>query len=102
MISVDMEPKRQFVLSLLVSNHFGVLTRISGLFARHGFNIDSLTVGVTENPEYSRMTIVSQGDEYIREQMARQLRKLEDVKVVRLMPEDNTVMRELLPCKSKA
>lgn len=101
MTSVDMEPKRQFVLSLLVSNHFGVLTRISGLFARRGFNIDSLTVGVTENPEYSRMTIVSQGDEYIREQMVRQLRKLEDVKVVRLMPEDNTVMRELLLVKVK-
>jgi acetolactate synthase-1/3 small subunit len=90
---------QQFVLSLLVSNHFGVLTRISGLFARRGFNIDSLTVGVTENPGFSRMTIVAPGDDYIKEQIVKQLAKLEDVKVIQLMKDEQTVLRELLIIK---
>ena len=51
--------KEQFILGVIVSNHFGVLTRVSGLFSRRGYNIDSLNVSETENPEYSRMTIIA-------------------------------------------
>ncbi len=89
----------QFVVSVLVANHFGVLTRISGLFSKRGFNIDSLTVGETENPEISRMTIVSTGDDYIKEQIVKQLEKLVDVKTVQIMDRDHTVVRELLMVK---
>ncbi|NLB29484.1 MAG: acetolactate synthase small subunit [Clostridiales bacterium] len=98
---MDNQQNQQFVVSLLVSNHFGVLTRVSGLFARRGFNIESLTVGVTEDPNYSRMTIISQGDQYIREQIVKQLRKLEDVKVVQLMRDEQILLRELLIIKVK-
>ena len=72
--------KDQFILSAIVNNHFGVLTRVSGLFARRGYNIDSLNVGVTENPKYSRMTIIVTGDEYVKEQIVRQLAKLHDAR----------------------
>ena len=89
----------QFIVSLLVNNQFGVLTRVAALFARRGFNIDSLTVGVTETPEFSRMTILAKGDEYIKEQIVKQLMKLEDVKMVQLMRPDQTVQRELLIVK---
>jgi acetolactate synthase-1/3 small subunit len=89
----------QFIVSLLVNNHFGVLTRVAALFARRGFNIDSLTVGVTETPEFSRMTILAKGDDYIKEQIVKQLQKLEDVKLVQLMRPDQTVQRELLIVK---
>lgn len=89
----------QFIVSLLVNNHFGVLTRVAALFARRGFNIDSLTVGVTETPEFSRMTILAKGDDYIKEQIVKQLQKLEDVKLVQLMKPDHTVQRELLIVK---
>ena len=60
-------------LSILVANHAGVLSRISGLFSRRGFNIDSLAVGVTDKPEISRITIVADGDEYTFEQLEKQL-----------------------------
>ncbi|MFA9380162.1 MAG: acetolactate synthase small subunit [Acetanaerobacterium sp.] len=89
----------QFIVSVLVANHFGVLTRIAGLFSKRGFNIDSLTVGVTEDPDFSRMTIVSTGDEYVKDQIVKQLEKLVDVRVVQLMDPDNTVPRELLIIK---
>jgi len=92
----------QFIVSLLVSNHAGVLTRVSSLFSRRAFNIDSLTVGVTEDPEFSRITIVSWGDEYIKEQIVKQLQKLVDVKKVQLMRADSIVVRELLIVKIKA
>jgi acetolactate synthase-1/3 small subunit len=75
----------KFTVELLVSNHYGVLNRITGLYARRGYNIDSLYVNVTENPEISRMMIVSKGDEYIQTQMVHQLSKLYDVKEVTLM-----------------
>ncbi|NLN04284.1 MAG: acetolactate synthase small subunit [Clostridiaceae bacterium] len=94
--------KDQFILSAIVNNHFGVLTRVSGLFARRGYNIDSLNVGVTENPKYSRMTIIVTGDDYIKEQIVKQLAKLHDVKKVQIMPDDNTVKREHLLIKIKA
>ena len=59
----------KYTLSVLVENHPGVLSKVSGLFARRGFNIDSLAVGITEDPAISRMTIVVNGDEYIVEQV---------------------------------
>ena len=89
----------QFTVALLVANQFGVLTRVSGLFARRGFNIDSLTVGPARDPRFSRMTITAQGDDYIRGQIVRQLEKLEDVKAVQLMDEDRTVLRALMIVK---
>lgn len=90
------------VLSVLVKNSSGVLTRVAGLFARRGFNIDSLTVGRTENADVSRMTIALMGDEDILEQVIKQLNKLEDVqRVVELHPEES-VYRELVLIKVKA
>jgi acetolactate synthase-1/3 small subunit len=89
-------------ISVLVENHFGVLSRVSGLFSARGFNIDSLTVGETEEPTISRMTIVVQGDDRVLEQIMKQLNKLVDViKVVDLTSED-TIDRELLLVKANA
>ena len=89
---------RRRVISLLVDNQSGVLARVSGLFNRRGFNIDSLAVGVTEHPEISRMTIVVNGDEYIVEQVEKQLNKVIPViKVRSLGPE--AVSGELLLVK---
>ncbi|MGI6248865.1 MAG: acetolactate synthase small subunit [Acutalibacteraceae bacterium] len=96
-----MENER-FLLSMLVNNEAGVLIRISGLFARRGFNIASLSVGETENPEISRMTIVGTGDEYFRDQVVRQLEKLQDVRIVELMDMNDTVTRELFLIKVNA
>ena len=69
----------RIVLSLLVDNTAGVLSRVAGLFSRRGYNIESLTVGVTADPRYSRMTVVSLGDHQVLEQIQKQLGKLEDV-----------------------
>ena len=92
----------RYVLSVLVRNSSGVLTRVSGLFSRRGFNIDSLTVGRTENSEISRMTIALNGGLEELEQFTKQLNKLEDVlRVLRLKPE-NSVYRELVLIKVKA
>ncbi|MFH1513298.1 MAG: acetolactate synthase small subunit [Bacillota bacterium] len=90
---------KKLVLSLLVNNEAGVLTRVSGLFARRGFNISSLSVGETQNPQFSRITIQAMGDEYVRSQLVQQLRKLHDVKVVENMDLDKTVCRELMMIK---
>jgi len=90
------------ILSVLVENHFGVLARVSGLFSARGFNIDSLTVGETEDPTVSRMTIVTHGDDPVLEQIMKQLNKLVDViKVVDLTDED-TIDRELVLAKINA
>ena len=78
-----------FTVELIVSNHYGVLNRITGLYARRGYNIDSLYVNQTENKELSRMLIVSHGNEYVQTQMVRQLSKLYDVKEVALMTRVN-------------
>ena len=89
-------------LSVLVENKPGVLARVSGLFSRRGFNIESLAVGPTENPEVSRMTIVVAVDELPLEQVTKQLNKLVNViKIVELDP-DASVQRELLLVKVKA
>ena len=94
--------KEKFTVGIIVSNHSGVLNRVSGLYAKRGYNIDSLAVGETENPEYSRMTIVSTGDEYMKNQVLRQLGKLHDVKMVRLLDRTNSVSIEHMLIKLKA
>lgn len=91
--------KGQFIVSILVNNYFGVLTRVSSLFSRRGFNIDSLTVGETADDRVSRMTIVSRGDAHTKEQILKQSAKLADVKTVQLMREDAVLVRELLVMK---
>ena len=90
------------VLSLLVDNTAGVLSRVAGLFSRRGYNIESLTVGETFNPKYSRMTVVSTGDEETLIQIENQLRKLEDVKDIKTLKEGQSVYRELMMIKVKA
>lgn len=79
------EKAAQFSLSLLVLNHAGTLSRIAELFSRRGYNIDFLSVGATKDPVYANMTIVTTGDESVKEQMIKQLEKLHDVKKVMLM-----------------
>jgi acetolactate synthase-1/3 small subunit len=89
-------------LSVLVANKPGVLTHVSGLFSRRGYNIDSLTVGITENQDISRMTIVVHGDEQVIEQVTKQLNKLIDIiKVVDISPQES-VDRELALLKVTA
>lgn len=84
------------VLSILADNTSGVLSRVSGLFSRRGYNIDSLTVGETEDPRFSRMTVVARGDDQILEQITRQLAKLEDVREVKELVDGAAVCRELV------
>lgn len=90
------------VLSVSVDNTSGVLNRVAGLFSRRGYNIDSLTVGETENPKYSRMTIVVTGDDDILEQIVKQITKLEDVRRVDVLEPSDSVTRELILVKIKA
>ena len=92
----------RIVLSLLVDNSAGVLSRVAGLFSRRGYNIESLTVGVTADPRYSRMTVVSIGEEEILDQIEKQLRKLEDVRDIKELIDNNSVYRELILVKLKA
>ena len=93
---------KRYVLSVLVENHAGVLSRVSGLFSRRGYNIDSLTVGETFNPEQSRMTIVVRGDEYILEQIEKQLSKLVEVISIKHCELSETVVREMALIKVNA
>ena len=86
----------RIVLSLLVDNTAGVLARVAGLFSRRGYNIESLTVGVTADPRYSRMTVVSLGDQTVLEQIKNQLNKLEDVRDIKELQPDRSVYRELM------
>ena len=92
----------EFTVGAIVANHFGVLNRVSSLFSKRGYNIISLSVGETENPLLSRITIVVSGDEYVKEQVVKQLDKLQDVKKVILLNEDNAVMREYMLIKLQA
>ena len=82
-------------LAILVENKPGVLTRVAGLFSRRGFNIESLAVGVTENKDISRITILVSGDDNVLEQVEKQLNKLIDVIRVSDIPADESVNREL-------
>ena len=90
------------VLSVLVEDGSGVLGRIMGLFSRRGYNIESLTVGVTADPRYSRMTVVSLGDHEVLVQIENQLRKLEDVRDIKELPSGRSVYRELIMVKLRA
>jgi acetolactate synthase-1/3 small subunit len=97
-----MAAEKRYTIGALVSNKSGVLTRISGLFARRGYNIESLSVCTTEDKELSRMTIILIGDEYMLYQMIRQMDKLEDVKKIGCANELDCVYRELLLVKVSA
>ena len=89
-------------ISVLVENHFGVLARVSGLIAGRGFNIDSLSVGETEDSTVSRMTIILNGDDRILEQITKQLHRLVDVIKVLDMPSGSFVERGLVLIKVTA
>lgn len=89
-------------LAVLVENKSGVLFRVASLFSRRGYNIDSLAVGVTEDPEISRMTIVVHGDDHVLEQVTKQLNKLVDVIKVSDIGGDEAVERELALIKVSA
>lgn len=90
---------RRMVLSILVDNTSGVLSRIAGLFSRRGYNIDSLSVGVTQDPRYSRMTVAVTGEELTLEQIEKQVGKLEDVREIRELKDNDAVCRELILVK---
>ena len=91
--------EQQYVIGVLVANISGVLSRVSGMFTRRGFNIDSLTVGETESAGFSRITIAFHDDDDIKEKIIRQLDKLHDVKEVEVLEPNETVIRELLLIK---
>ena len=95
------EQSGKFVIAVYVENRFGVLTRVTSMFTRRGFNIDALTVGETESPEYSRITITMSGDGYARDQMINQLRKLFNVKKVEVLEKSTSIDRELMLLKVK-
>ena len=90
------------IYSVLVENRTGVLSKVAGLFSRRSFNIDSLTVGETEDPTVSRMTIVSSGDKAILEQVEKQLNKKLDIIKVKTFDEPASISRELMLIKVKS
>lgn len=90
------------VLSILVENTAGVTSRISGLFSRRRYNIDSFSSGVTADPRFTRITIVTSGEELILEQIEKQLAKLEDVLDIKKLEPENSVTRELIMVKIRA
>ena len=93
---------KRAVFSVLVDNTAGVLSRVAGLFSRRGYNIDSLTVGETQDPAISRMTILAHGDDQILEQIRKQLLKLEDVIEIKELAPGESVTRELILVKVTA
>ena len=90
------------VFQLLADNTSGVLSRISGLFSRRGYNIESITAGQTADPRYSRITIVATGDYEILEQIEKQVAKLIDVRDIKELYPDDSVYRELVLIKVRA
>ena len=92
-------PGRRHIFSVLVENQFGVLARVAGLFSGRGFNIDSLSVAETEDPNTSQMTIVTHGDEAIIEQIEKQLNRLIEVIRIKDMTKENHVEREMILVK---
>ncbi|MDE6797743.1 MAG: acetolactate synthase small subunit [Ruminococcus sp.] len=92
---------KQYIIGAIVSNIAGVLSRVSGMFTRRGFNIDSLTVGETESAEFSRITIAFHGDADVKDRIIKQLDKIHDVKAVEVLDSQETVTRELLLIKVK-
>lgn len=97
-----MSETRRQVYSLIVDNNPGVLSRIAGLFSRRGYSIDSITAGMTADPRYTRITVVTTGDELILAQIEKQVRKLEDVRAIKLLKDNDSVYRELIMVKVKA
>jgi acetolactate synthase-1/3 small subunit len=93
---------QQKVFQLLVDNTSGVLSRISGLFSRRGYNIESITAGVTADPRFTRITIVTSGDDEVLEQIEKQVGKLVDVRDIKELKPDESVYRELVLIKVKA
>ena len=106
MISISDESKEacrmKHVLSVFVENQTGVLVRVVSMFSRREFNIDSLSVGVTESPEFSRITVVIHGDEYLVDQMIKQLEKLLDVVAVQRLDAAAAVYRGMTLIKVRA
>ena len=90
---------QQRILSLLVDNTSGVLSRISGLFSRRGYNIDSISAGATADKRFTRITVVCSGDALILDQIKKQLEKLVDVRDIKVLEPDNSVSRELVLVK---
>ena len=90
---------QQYVIGVIVANVSGVLSRVSGMFTRRGFNIDSLTVGETESSGFSRITIAFHGDDDMKERTLQQLQKLHDVREVEVLDTKDSVIRELLLIK---
>lgn len=93
---------RNKVFQLLVDNNAGVLSRISGLFSRRGYNIESITAGVTADPRFTRITIVASGDDEILDQIEKQLAKLVDVRDIHELKPEKSVYRELCLIKVKS
>lgn len=93
---------RKKVLSILVENTPGLLSHVSGLFSRRGYNIDSFSAGVTADPRFTRITIVTSGDELILEQIEKQLAKLEDVVDIKVLEPNESVQREMMLVKIAA
>ena len=86
----------------MVDNTSGVLSRIAGLFSRRGYNIESITAGVTADPRYTRITIVASGDDEILDQIEKQVAKLVDVRDIKVLEPEDSVYRELVLIKIKA
>ena len=93
---------RRKVFQLLVDNTSGVLSRISGLFSRRGYNIESITAGVTADPRFTRITIVTSGDDQILEQIEKQVAKLVDIRDIKELKPAESVYRELALIKVRA
>jgi len=87
------------ILSLLVDNTSGVLSRIAGMFSRRGYNIDSITAGVTADVNYTRITVVCSGDDAILDQIVKQLAKLVDVRDIKVLDPSDSVVRETGSCE---
>lgn len=90
---------KRYVIAVYVENKYGVVARVSGLFMRRGFNIDSFTGQETDDPRYSRLTITLRGDDFTRDQLINQLKKLHNVKKVKLLENGTSVERELMIIK---
>lgn len=97
-----MAAPRKTIISILVDNHPGVLTRITSLLGRRGYNIDSLTVSITNIPDLSRITVVMTGDGYMLDQMIAQTSKLIEVKDIFTLDAEKSLLRELLLVKVAA
>lgn len=96
---MQQNPLQQKVFQLLVDNTSGVLSRIAGLFSRRGYNIESITAGVTADPRFTRITIVTSGDDDILDQIEKQVAKLVDVRDIKVLEPEESVYRELVLIK---